>query len=268
MIALTALALAFAQPAPAEASPAATAFQQLSGLVGTWRNADRPQSPLRIRFYLTAGGTVLVESWERTDGQPHSLTLYHRDGANLIATHYCPQGNQPRLALATSGKSLAFTFRDATDLDSGESHLHDLGFDLTDPNRPIRSEVYRQDDKAEDTVLHLTRADPPAALGLKPPPLRIRLARPVQPLVRPRDRRAISRPDAPGQRRQDRPLLLDVRPQILLHENYSRGERDFAAKQNASADTFLAAKEADKGMTEMSEKFRQTGGEIYLPAAE
>jgi phosphomethylpyrimidine synthase len=42
--------------------------------------------------------------------------------------------------------------------------------------------------------------------------------------------------------------------------------RDFAARQNASADTFLAAEEADKGMAEMSEKFREKGGEIYLPA--
>ena len=39
--------------------------------------------------------------------------------------------------------------------------------------------------------------------------------------------------------------------------------REFAAKQNAPADTFL---EADKGMAEMSEKFRKKGGEIYLPA--
>jgi phosphomethylpyrimidine synthase len=44
--------------------------------------------------------------------------------------------------------------------------------------------------------------------------------------------------------------------------------RDFAAKQNASADTFLAAEEADKGMASMSQKFRAEGGEIYLPAAE
>jgi phosphomethylpyrimidine synthase len=41
--------------------------------------------------------------------------------------------------------------------------------------------------------------------------------------------------------------------------------RDFAAKQNASADTFLAAEEANKGMAEMSESFRDKGGEIYLP---
>jgi phosphomethylpyrimidine synthase len=40
--------------------------------------------------------------------------------------------------------------------------------------------------------------------------------------------------------------------------------RDFAAKQNASADAFLAAEEADKGMAEMSERFRDKGGEIYV----
>jgi phosphomethylpyrimidine synthase len=69
--------------------------------------------------------------------------------------------------------------------------------------------------------------------------------------------------------------------------------RDFAAKQNSSADTFLAAaenpprhgegdqpkaggggpaeealSEAEAGMAEMSERFREKGGEIYLPAAE
>jgi phosphomethylpyrimidine synthase len=67
--------------------------------------------------------------------------------------------------------------------------------------------------------------------------------------------------------------------------------REFAAKQNQSADSFLAANpprngegdhsaepngggaasalaEAEAGMAEMSEKFREKGGEIYLPAAE
>ena len=43
--------------------------------------------------------------------------------------------------------------------------------------------------------------------------------------------------------------------------------RDFAAKQNQDAGAFLAA-DAEAGMAEMSEKFREKGGEIYLPAAE
>ena len=51
----------------------------------------------------------------------------------------------------------------------------------------------------------------------------------------------------------------------------SQEVREFASKQNASADTFLAAtrigaNEAEAGMAEMSEKFRERGGEICLPA--
>ena len=139
-----ALLPAAAPPPPAaEAVSADQAFAQLSKLVGRWRPADRADGTLSIRFYLTAGGTVLVESWERANGEPHSLTLYHRDGAALLATHYCPQGNQPRLALAgRDALGLRFAFRDATDLGAGESHQHDLWLDLTDPNHPVRTEVY------------------------------------------------------------------------------------------------------------------------------
>jgi phosphomethylpyrimidine synthase len=42
--------------------------------------------------------------------------------------------------------------------------------------------------------------------------------------------------------------------------------RDFAVKQNASADTFLAAEEAEQGMAEMSNRFRDQGAEIYIPS--
>ena len=125
------------------AAPAQEAFAELSKLVGRWRPSDRADGSLVIRFYLTAGGTVLVESWERANAEPHSLTVYHRDGPSLLATHYCPQGNQPRMALAgRDAQGLHFTFRDATDLDPAESHQHDLWLDLSDPNHPVRTEVY------------------------------------------------------------------------------------------------------------------------------
>ncbi|SFJ89719.1 hydroxymethylpyrimidine synthase [Sphingomonas sp. NFR04] len=48
--------------------------------------------------------------------------------------------------------------------------------------------------------------------------------------------------------------------------------RDFAAKQNASADTFLAATpatvDAEAGMAEMSKVFRETGSELYMGAGD
>ena len=165
--ALLAVPATAAAPAPpAATAPADATFAAMKALVGTWRNADNPASPLRIHFYLTAGGTVLVEEWRRGT-QPHSLTLYHRDGATLIATHYCPQGNQPRLTLAGRGPKLAFTFRDVTNLAPGESHLHDLAFDLTDPARPVRSEVYRSPaGKDEPSRLVLARiSEAPPAIG-------------------------------------------------------------------------------------------------------
>ena len=42
--------------------------------------------------------------------------------------------------------------------------------------------------------------------------------------------------------------------------------RDFAAKQNAGLESFVAVDDAEAGMAEMSEKFKKQGSEIYLPA--
>jgi len=39
--------------------------------------------------------------------------------------------------------------------------------------------------------------------------------------------------------------------------------REFAAKQNQPSDAFIAAEEAESGMAEMSERFREVG-EIYV----
>jgi hypothetical protein len=131
-------------PSPVQAEvPAQDAFAQLIQLVGVWRPADNPDSPLRIHFALTAGGTVLVESWE-VRGKPHSLTLFHRDGKSLVATHYCPQGNQPRLQLTGhDADGLHFAFRDVTDLDlNSEAYLHDLWIDLSEADHPVLSETY------------------------------------------------------------------------------------------------------------------------------
>lgn len=148
-------------PIVAIAAPtdAAARFDVLRTLVGEWRPADDAGSTLRLRFSLTAGGTVLVEEWQRR-GQPHSLTLYHRDGTRLIATHYCPQGNQPRLASQPGGGAAVVQFRfiDATDLDrGGEAYLVDLSFDLSDPATPLRRETYRNGDNVETSELRLVR---------------------------------------------------------------------------------------------------------------
>lgn len=138
---------------------AAASFDSMKELVGEWRSAAADDSPLRIRFSLTAGGSVLVEEWRRGD-RPHSLTLYHRAGARLIATHYCPQGNQPRLQQtgSSSATTIEFRFLDATDLDpSKEAHLTALSLELSDKAVLVRREIYRHKGVDEPSELRLIR---------------------------------------------------------------------------------------------------------------
>lgn len=159
-IAIVAMALATTAPAGAHSDPSAIAFETMKESIGLWRPADNPDSSLRIRFSLTAGGSALVEEWTR-DGQPHSLTVYNRDGVDLIATHYCPQGNQPRLAMRPPADRnvIRFVFRDVMDLDAAhESHAVELVFDMSNDGVLVRQETYRQNEAEETSELRLVRA--------------------------------------------------------------------------------------------------------------
>ncbi len=117
------------------------AFKQMKSLVGVWhKESSPPNSNFSISFELTANDTVLVETW-LNNGNKHSLTIYHLNNDNLIATHYCPQGNQPRLKLTknSSINDLSFVFLDATNLNSlDDSHQHSLGFEVLIDNDKIR----------------------------------------------------------------------------------------------------------------------------------
>lgn len=121
------------------------AFAQLQKLVGSWRPADKAESKLRVEIALTAGDTVLTETW-RAPGHA-SLTVYHLDGDRLLATHYCPRGNQPRLVLKERGKdgTLRFEFADGTGLDQvGEYYEHLLTLRRVGDDELIRGEVYAE----------------------------------------------------------------------------------------------------------------------------
>ncbi|MDQ3118235.1 MAG: hypothetical protein M3Q89_01485 [Verrucomicrobiota bacterium] len=69
-------------------------FEELKKLCGEWKGTTAEGGAEKGR--LVAGDTVLLEAWVLSSGR-EALTVYHRDGDDLIATHYCPRGNQPRL---------------------------------------------------------------------------------------------------------------------------------------------------------------------------
>ena len=121
------------------------AFDKMKSFVGIWNKADGKSPNFSVSFELIANNSVLVETWMRND-KKHSLTLYHLDNDDLMATHYCPQGNQPRLKLAKDSPmgNLRFNFFDVTNLTNlTKSHQHSLGFELSeDINIILRKESY------------------------------------------------------------------------------------------------------------------------------
>lgn len=136
---LSAVAARSAGPTPEEA------FTQLKRLVGHWNGKFPDGRAHSVSYTLTAGGSVLLETWALAPGR-ESLTLYHMDGDVLMATHYCPQGNQPRLRFVR-GKDptakLSFEFRDGTNLQvKGRSHQHSFWIRLIGDNSFVRSETY------------------------------------------------------------------------------------------------------------------------------
>ena len=156
--ALSFAALASSPVAAEDAGPVPqTAFERLASWEGRWSVTG--SEVLEIVFDKTARGHTMVERWETASGL-HSMTVYHRSGDTIVATHYCPQGNQPRLvATATDRASIDFTFLDITGFDAGESHAHSLSFAPQPDGSLRRTETYvGPDGPGDPTVLTLIRS--------------------------------------------------------------------------------------------------------------
>ena len=132
-------------------------FKKMTTMIGEWKTQNHPA--LRIIFEPTAGGSVIVERW-MVGERMHSMTVYHLDGEALMATHYCPQGNQPRLKMESGSTEnhISFDFHDATNLKSVEqSHQHTLSFDFSKTEHVTRGEAYRQGVSSNPTEMVLVR---------------------------------------------------------------------------------------------------------------
>lgn len=137
---------------------AVSQFRKMTTLAGEWTTQEHPS--LRIIFELTAGGTVVVERW-MVGERMHSMTVYHLDRDALMATHYCPQGNQPRLIMDSdsSENHVSFSFYDSTNLENLEqSHQHQLSFDFSSTGQITRGEAYRAGISSSHSEMVLVRA--------------------------------------------------------------------------------------------------------------
>jgi len=139
---LLALAVVAGAQQPSQKSLTASQFDVLKTLVGEWNatvteNGKEMTAPLTFR--VASGGSVLMS--DIAAGMPHEMiTMIHRDGEELLATHYCLTGNQPRMrAVAGSDPNVVtFEFKDATNLANVAAlHMGGVKFIMVDANHHV-----------------------------------------------------------------------------------------------------------------------------------
>jgi hypothetical protein len=105
-------------------------LERMKKLAGTWVAADedgKPTNKVVSVIKVTAGGSVVQETL--FPGTPmEMISMYHCDGADLVLTHYCMLGNQPRMKADPKAPSnqLHFKFAGGSNFDPAkDKHMHE-----------------------------------------------------------------------------------------------------------------------------------------------
>ncbi len=87
------------------------AMKKLHALAGTWtgkNKMDGKEQDMQVKYRVTSNGTAVEEIL--FPGTPHEMvSVYFQAGDDVLFTHYCAMGNQPRMKLvSTRGNRLTF----------------------------------------------------------------------------------------------------------------------------------------------------------------
>ena len=132
-------------------------FETMKSLVGTWTGTagnEKESHQVTTTYRLTGGGTTVVETMFA--GAEHEMvSMYHLDNGQLMQTHYCSAGNQPRMIAASSSNpnSIAFRFLDVTNLSSEDVlHMHEMRIEKKDADHLEEWWTAWKDGKADHTA--------------------------------------------------------------------------------------------------------------------
>lgn len=117
-----------------QSQPAASAFERFKALDGEWIDVDGvfgTKGAVGVIYKVTSGGTAVIERFPLGSAE-EMLTMYHQDGTDLVLTHYCSAGNQPRMRARTiTANVLAFEYDGGTNVDPATtSHMHSVRFEF------------------------------------------------------------------------------------------------------------------------------------------
>jgi hypothetical protein len=118
------------KPSNAPAAAPHAGLERLKKLAGTWVAADsdgKPTDQIVSVIKVTAAGSAVHETL--FPGQPHEMvSVYHRDGDDLVMTHFCALGNQPRMKAdpKSPANQIHFKFAGGSNIDPAKDmHMHE-----------------------------------------------------------------------------------------------------------------------------------------------
>lgn len=116
-----------------------------------------PKGPFVVSYRLISNGSAIVETWGVGSGR-ETMTVFHRDHDEARLTHYCAQGNQPRLrAVSATADTVVFRFVDATNVGPDQGVLVERTLRFGDGVLDD-TEIYREPDgKRDETTYHFRR---------------------------------------------------------------------------------------------------------------
>ena len=115
---------------PGDKAPARQSIERMKQLAGTWVAVDKdgkPTDQVVSVIKVTAGGSAVHETL--FPGTPQEMvSVYYQDGADLMMTHYCMLGNQPRMKADPNSppNQICFKFAGGSNLDvAKDKHMHE-----------------------------------------------------------------------------------------------------------------------------------------------
>jgi len=163
MLVLTALCLAVhagqeAKQAPKKEGGPDTGFDRFKQLAGEWVGKfgapGGKEIDAIVNYKLTSGGSAVVETLA-PGKEMEMVTVIHKDGKDLVLTHYCAVGNQPHMkAEKSDGNTIAFKFTGASNMKSDKDmHMHGVTYTFVDRDTLKAEWTHYMDGKEAGTVV-------------------------------------------------------------------------------------------------------------------
>jgi hypothetical protein len=148
-----------------KARAARPSLDRMKKLAGNWVAVDKdgkPTDQVVSIIKVTAGGSAVHETlFPGTDNE--MVSVYYQDGNDLVMTHYCMLGNQPRMKAdpKSPANQIHFLFDGGSNLDpKKDKHMHEGTLTFVDDDHIVFCGVCwdgGKPDKAHECALKLAR---------------------------------------------------------------------------------------------------------------